>query len=479
MKLSWKRRPGNMGRHRNHRELENHKTHRSKRHGVRVVLSLAIALFVAAGPSAVFADSEALVVPEAQPTFELITRVEAEYLRLEDLTRIPGLTLTPHSTWDLKTVKLGEQQFFVTPSEDGRLNVLDTAGRETWHSAFREAGVDYVEKGFLETLGQSALLEPANEADADDGALEAQAEAAPEADIASEAGVIEVETVEMGVAEALEASLRSEQAAPLLASAEEGLQMVPAVPDSPADIPVLCYHHLLLEAEMTPFQKLNGAIVSVEKFESDMAYLKSRGVTTLTMAQLEDHLAGRWTAPENSVVITFDDGYKSVYRYAYPILKAHGFTATMFVVTGTVEAAPAAWDPAVTVKISWDEMNKAKNVFEYHPHSHNLHGLSESGVPLSLALDEISLKADLQIATGLLEERGFNRTRVYAHPYGAHDTRADLVLNSFGYVMAFALGEAPASAADVPYALKRYGVFPYTGQWSFDKMLQIQAEVTE
>lgn len=395
------------------------------------------------------------------PAFELITRVEADYLRLEDLARIPGLTLTTHASRDLKTLKIGTQQFFIMSSADGRLNVLDATGRETWHSAFRENGADYVERDFLVTIGQSALLEEsANEA----------SEAAESADTANG---------------------EPELAAPLLASAEGSLPLVPSAitpaetdstaentvdaaeaVNAPADIPVLCYHHLLLEAEMSPLQKLNAAIVSVEKFERDMAYLKSKGVTTLTMAQLQAHLKGTWTAPENSVVITFDDGYQSVYRYAYPILKKYGFTASMFVVTGTVEAAPVAWDPSKTVKISWAEMNKAKNVFEYHPHSHALHGLSSSGVPLALALDEISLKADLQMATVLLTDKGFNKTRVYAHPYGVHDARADQVLNGFGYVMAFALGDAPASASDVPFALKRYGVFPYTGAWSFDRMLE-------
>ncbi|MZQ98012.1 MAG: polysaccharide deacetylase family protein [Acidaminobacter sp.] len=395
------------------------------------------------------------------PAFEIITRVEADYLRLEDLARIPGLTLTAHPSRDLKTLKIGTQQFFIMPSADGRLNVLDATGRETWHSAFRENGADYVERDFLVTIGQSALLEkPAN------GTPEPEQPAAT-------------------------ANSEPELAAPLLASAENSLPMVPSANTpaenegqaaittnaaeavtAPADIPVLCYHHLLLEAEMSPLQKINAAIVSVEKFERDMAYLKSKGVTTLTMAQLQAHLKGTWTAPENSVVITFDDGYQSVYRYAYPILKKYGFTASMFVVTGTVEAAPVAWDPSKTVKISWAEMNKAKNVFEYHPHSHALHGLSSSGVPLALALDEISLKADLQMATGLLTDKGFNKTRVYAHPYGVHDARADQVLNGFGYVMAFALGDAPASASDVPFALKRYGVFPYTGTGSFDRMLE-------
>ena len=472
MKLNRKWRPGRAGR------FGSEVNFGSGSLDVTKILSLGVALVLAMGPSAGFADVDgAPGMAEAQPAFELINRVEAEYLRIEDLTQLQGLTLTSHATRDLKTVKSGDQQFYIMPSEDGRLNVLDTAGRETWYSAFRESGVDYVEKGFLEMLGYSDQLEQGVDAEAD-------ADADATTDTAAQEAERNIEEVQ--AAEVPESSIESVQAAPLLASAEEGLPLAPAAaeeaqvePAQPADIPVLCYHHLLLEAEMTPFQKLNGAIVSVEKFESDMAYLKSKGVTTLTMAQLQDHLAGRWTAPENSVVITFDDGYKSVYRYAYPILKAHGFTASMFVVTGTVEEVPVAWDPSVTVKISWDEMNKAKNVFEYHPHSHKLHDLSESGVPLALALDEISLKADLQIATGLLEARGFNRTRVYAHPYGAHDARADLVLSSFGYGMAFALGDAPASAADVPYALKRYGVFPYTGAWSFDKMLQVKTEAAE
>ncbi len=431
-----------------------------KKAAVTLTLTLGLFLPMVTIPATGFTQAVSAEVPidasiETHPAFELITRVEADYLALEDLTRIPGLTLTVHASRDLKTLKIGTQQFFIMPSADGRLNVLDATGRETWHSAFRENGADYVERDFLVTIGQSALLEEAaNEAP----------ETAESADTANS---------------------EPELAAPLLVSTEGNLPMVPsAIPPAetdvtaeitvaaPADIPVLCYHHLLLEAEMSPLQKLNAAIVSVEKFERDMAYLKSKGVTTLTMAQLQAHLKGTWTAPENSVVITFDDGYQSVYRYAYPILKKYGFTASMFVVTGTVEATPVAWDPSATVKISWAEMNKAKNVFEYHPHSHALHGLSSSGVPLALALDEISLKADLQMATVLLTDRGFNKTRVYAHPYGVHDARADQVLNGFGYVMAFALGDAPASASDVPFALKRYGVFPYTGTGSFDRMLE-------
>lgn len=361
-------------------------------------------------------------------------KAEAAYMKLEDLLLLEGVALTTLERRDLKILSYKGQQWFIMPSADGRLNLLDATGRETWHSAYREKGVDYIETDFLKAVDHGDL-----------GALLAE-----KADWFG--NVYGVTTV-----------LASRETPPSLAADLETL---------PRGIPVLCYHHLLAEAEMTPAQKANPAIVSAEKFERDLAYLKAKGVTTLTMAQLQAHLEGRWTAPENSVVITFDDGYKSGYRYAYPLLKKYGFTASMFVVTGTVEAQPVAWDPAVTVKISWQEMNKAKNVFEYHPHSHQLHEVNGAGVPLALALGEKALAADLKTATVLLEDWGFNRVKVYAHPYGAHDAKMDRVLAGAGYAMAFALGNEPARITDPIFGLKRYGVFPYTGPGSFDRMLR-------
>ena len=364
----------------------------------------------------------------------LAYKAEASYMKLEDLLLLEGVALTTLERRDLKILSYKDRQWFIMPSADGRLNLLDATGRETWHSAYREKGVDYIETDFLKAIDHGDL-----------GALLAE-----KADWFGK--VYGVTTV-----------LASREALPSLAA---DLKILPR------GIPVLCYHHLLAEAEMTTAQKANPAIVSAEKFERDLAYLKSKEVTTLTMAQLQAHLEGRWTAPENSVVITFDDGYKSGYRYAYPLLKKYGFTASMFVVTGTVEAQPVAWDPAVTVKISWQEMNKAKNVFEYHPHSHQLHEVNGAGVPLALALGEKALAADLKTATALLEDGGFNRVKVYAHPYGAHDAKMDRVLAGAGYVMAFALGNEPARITDPIFGLKRYGVFPYTGPGSFDRILK-------
>ena len=54
-------------------------------------------------------------------------------------------------------------------------------------------------------------------------------------------------------------------------------------------------------------------------FSNRMTWLRDTGYTTLKMYQLEGYVRNRINFAARAVVITFDDGLKSVYRYAYPI----------------------------------------------------------------------------------------------------------------------------------------------------------------
>ncbi|VFS71964.1 Poly-beta-1,6-N-acetyl-D-glucosamine N-deacetylase precursor [Kluyvera cryocrescens] len=90
-----------------------------------------------------------------------------------------------------------------------------------------------------------------------------------------------------------------------------------AQPDN--GIPVLTYHHILRDEENTRFRH-TSTTTSVRAFSNQMTWLRDMGYTTLTMYQLEDYVHNRANLPARAVVITFDDGLKSVSRYAWPIL---------------------------------------------------------------------------------------------------------------------------------------------------------------
>ena len=88
-------------------------------------------------------------------------------------------------------------------------------------------------------------------------------------------------------------------------------------------LPVLTYHHILRDEENTRFRH-TSTTTSVRAFNNQMAWLRDRGYATLSMVQLEGYVKNKINLPARAVVITFDDGLKSVNRYAYPILKQYG-----------------------------------------------------------------------------------------------------------------------------------------------------------
>ncbi|MFV9997921.1 MAG: hypothetical protein AB8W37_10145 [Arsenophonus endosymbiont of Dermacentor nuttalli] len=87
------------------------------------------------------------------------------------------------------------------------------------------------------------------------------------------------------------------------------------------EIPILIYHHLLPDNENKLFRH-TSTTTSVAAFKAQMDYLKEAGCQTITLDEVDGYLKKKINLPGKVVSIMFDDGLKSVYRYAYSILKA-------------------------------------------------------------------------------------------------------------------------------------------------------------
>lgn len=88
--------------------------------------------------------------------------------------------------------------------------------------------------------------------------------------------------------------------------------------------------------------------VSAKVFEDQLIYLKRRfNVIPLSVLRKSKEVGVK--LPPNSLVLTVDDGYKDFYEVAYPILKKHRLTATLYVTTGFVNQELWLWPD----KISW------------------------------------------------------------------------------------------------------------------------------
>ncbi len=94
---------------------------------------------------------------------------------------------------------------------------------------------------------------------------------------------------------------------------------------------VLLYHDIV-DSE-TSGRAPGLDVITLPKFKEQMDYLAAQGFTTLSMQELVDFMQGKTKVPGKSVVITFDDGWRSQLKIL-PILAQHHFKASFWIITG-------------------------------------------------------------------------------------------------------------------------------------------------
>ena len=105
-------------------------------------------------------------------------------------------------------------------------------------------------------------------------------------------------------------------------------------------IPILCYHRIHTDDDpMMPPVKPNTYCghVTASEFKRQMDYLAAKGYHTVTQDQI-----GRWlfeggSLPARPIALHFDDNRYNVLENGLPVLRAHGFVASMYVITYLAE----------------------------------------------------------------------------------------------------------------------------------------------
>ena len=136
---------------------------------------------------------------------------------------------------------------------------------------------------------------------------------------------------------------------------------------------MLTYHHILRDEENTRFRHTLDHHLAFAPSANQMTWLRDQGYTTLTLYQLEGYVRNKINLPARAVAITFDDGLKSVNRYAYPVLKQYGFHATAFIISSRIKRHPQKWDPKSLQFMSVSELRQIQDVFDIQSHTHFLH----------------------------------------------------------------------------------------------------------
>lgn len=130
-------------------------------------------------------------------------------------------------------------------------------------------------------------------------------------------------------------------------------------------LPVLMYHYISVPPAKADKYRLDLS-VTPEDFEAQLKYLKESGFTTVSLADVHDHLSKGKVLPEKPIVLTFDDGHRDAYTHAFPLLKKYGMKGTFFIVTDFINYK----DPQY---LTWEmvkEMSRAGMSIESHSRTH-------------------------------------------------------------------------------------------------------------
>jgi len=95
-------------------------------------------------------------------------------------------------------------------------------------------------------------------------------------------------------------------------------------------LPILTFHAIDERSDVCAFPP--------RVFRRGVGRLRARGTRALGLAEIADLVGRRRDLPDGSVAVTFDDGYRSVYDEAFPILHEAGMTATVFLTVGSPTA---------------------------------------------------------------------------------------------------------------------------------------------
>lgn len=211
--------------------------------------------------------------------------------------------------------------------------------------------------------------------------------------------------------------------------------------DGYQSVPILCYHRF------GP-KKKSPLTMSAQIFNQQMKYLKDNGYRVISPDTLLDFLEYRGQIPKKSVLITMDDGYKSVYDIAVPILKKYGFTATFFVYNKYVGISKKA--------MSWDDLRALKaDGFTIGSHSISHSDLTQKLPNETDDAFAIRIRKEIFLSKKIIDRELDQDTFYFSFPYGRYNPSLLKLSKSAGYRLAVTVDRGSNPFFTNPLALKR------------------------
>ncbi len=220
-------------------------------------------------------------------------------------------------------------------------------------------------------------------------------------------------------------------------------------------IPILAYHN---------FTKDEGSSydMNIVEFEKQMNYLAVHNYSLISLSELLKGLrAGQ--LPPKPIVITIDDGFKSNFTLAYPVLKKYNFPATLFLYTNFIEKN--------SYSLTWEEIREmTKNNIEIGSHTLSHCNLLKYKKNENYETYLARIREEIFLSKEILESKIGSKVKFFAYPYGVYSsTIKDLAIQA-GYEGIVNANSMNNTFTANPFSLNRQIIF---GQSSLNSFVQL------
>ena len=227
----------------------------------------------------------------------------------------------------------------------------------------------------------------------------------------------------------------------------------------------IAYHDVrdVVREEVDPDQYA----ISTRRLIDQFTWLRNNGFTPVSVDDLMAAQRGERPLPEKAVLLTFDDGFRSVYTHVFPLLKLFEYPAVVSIVTSWISGESQPNDDAYASTsefATWEELREMQEsgLIEIASHSHDMH----QGVPANPqgntqpaavtraflndryeSSDEYfeRVRADLSRSAELIQEHIGVSPRVITWPYGAYNGPLVELADELGMEITLTLESEPKS----------------------------------
>jgi peptidoglycan/xylan/chitin deacetylase (PgdA/CDA1 family) len=207
--------------------------------------------------------------------------------------------------------------------------------------------------------------------------------------------------------------------------------------------------------------------ISTARLEEQLQWIKNNGYTVIPLMELVHYLQGKInTLPPKSVVITDDDGRKSVYTYMLPIIRKFNYPVTLFIFPQVISHAPYA--------LTWEELKalQATGLFDIQGHTYWHPNFKQERKHLSEQAYQKLVYVQLVKSKEVIDKHLGTHVTLLAWPFGIYNDYVEQEAKKSGYVMAFSIGARCTARDKDPMAQPRYMIVADQSMKHFEAIVE-------